>query len=321
MSSNLYASEYHAPIMVEEVLHWLNVMPGGLYVDGTAGGGGHSAAILDRSAPDGRLIAIDRDPEALSAVRERLAEEAGSRLTLVNANYAQAAEILAERGALADGWLVDAGVSSHQLDEPSRGFSFQQPGPLDMRMGPDVPTLAEYLETTSREELARVIKVYGEVRGSWGVAGAILGAFSRGELKTTTDLADVVASKQRGGSRKIHPATLVFQALRIAVNRELEHLEAAVRQIPDVVKPGGRAVFVSFHSLEDRIVKHTFRELADPCTCPRDFPRCACGKEPLVEVLTRQSVVAGDEEVQTNPRARSARLRAIEVLPHPRSDV
>src|SRR5690554_48238 len=149
--------------MVEEVLHWLDVKPGGFYVDGTAGGGGHSAAILDESAPDGRLIAIDRDPEALETVRERLAEGAGARLELVRANYSEAAAIVAERGQLADGWLVDAGVSSHQLDEASRGFSFQQAGPLDMRMGPDVPTLAEYLEATSREELARVMKVYGEI--------------------------------------------------------------------------------------------------------------------------------------------------------------
>ncbi|WP_430673504.1 16S rRNA (cytosine(1402)-N(4))-methyltransferase RsmH [Lujinxingia litoralis] len=319
MSPNPYATEYHVPIMVEEVLESLDVKPGGFYVDGTAGGGGHSAAILDASAPDGRVLAIDRDPGALATVRERLAESAGERLELIQANYSEAARIVAERGERADGWLVDAGVSSYQLDEPSRGFSFQQAGPLDMRMGNDAPTLAEYLDEVSQEELARVIKVYGELRGSWGLAGAIKAALGRGELKDTLDLAELVASKQRHSKRKIHPATLVFQALRIAVNRELEHLEAAVRQIPEVVKPGGRGVFMSFHSLEDRIVKHTFRELADPCDCPRDFPRCMCAKQPLVEVLTRQSVVASDDEVQANPRARSARLRAVRVLDSPSS--
>ncbi len=317
--SYTYGTDYHVPVMVPEVLEYLDVAPAGRYVDGTAGGGGHSAAILEASAPDGRVLAIDRDPEAIETVRERL-EDAADRLTLVQGNYGDVLQICQVHDFVdVDGMLVDAGVSSHQLDEAERGFSFSQEGPLDMRMGPDAPTLEEYFEAVELDELTRALKVYGEVRKAYYVARAILEAFDAGELQTTVDLADVVektvghgAGSGRGTS--IHPATLVFQGLRIAINRELDSLEAAVKAVPDVVRTGGRAVFISFHSLEDRIVKHGFRELAEDCICPPGLPVCGCDAVQRVEILTSKPVYASEAEVERNPRARSARLRAVEVL-------
>lgn len=314
-----YATTYHVPIMVGEVLDYLNVEPGGHYVDGTAGGGGHTAAILEASAPDGQVLAIDRDPEAIAEAGERLSE-AGDRLHLVQGNYGDVADICRAHGFNAvDGFLVDAGVSSHQLDEAERGFSFSQEGPLDMRMGPDAPTLEEYLTSVDANELTRALRTYGEVRSAHRVARAILEAFEAGELDTTVDLAGVVEDvvgygAGSGRGTRIHPATLVFQGLRIAINRELDTLERAVMAVPDVVQPGGRAVFISFHSLEDRIVKHGFRDLANDCICPPDLPVCGCDAKARVKVLTSKPVYAGDEEIERNPRARSARLRAVEVL-------
>ncbi len=314
MPENNHATPYHAPVLVEEVLHWLDVGEGKRFVDGTAGGGGHTEAILESSAPDGQVLALDRDPRAVEETKNRLGD-AGGRLSVVAANYGETYQVLKELNwPPVDGWLIDAGVSSHQFDEPQRGFSFRAAGPLDMRMGPEVQTVAEFLDETDIDNLARVLREYGEVRRSWPLARAIVEARRAGELETTTDLAELVESRRprhRGrGSSSIHPATLVFQALRIAVNRELEFLEAAVDAIPDVVAPGGRAVFISFHSLEDRIVKHGFRRLADPCVCPPDLPRCGCGEVPVGEVLTKKPVQASDKERQENPRARSAKLRA-----------
>lgn len=317
--SHTYGTDYHVPVMVPEVLDHLQVAPLGRYVDGTAGGGGHSQAILEASSPDGRLLSIDRDPEAIETVRARLAGF-GDRLTLVQGNYGDVLQICTEHDFVdVDGLLVDAGVSSHQLDEAERGFSFSQAGPLDMRMGTDAPTLEEYLAGVELDELTRALKVYGEVRKAYYIARAILNAFDAGELETTVDLANVVedtvgrgAGSGRGTS--IHPATLVFQGLRIAINRELETLEAAVRAVPDVVRKGGRAVFISFHSLEDRIVKHGFRDLAEDCVCPPGLPICGCDAVQRVKVLTSKPVYASDDEIDRNPRARSARLRAVEVL-------
>lgn len=321
-SSDKYATTYHAPVLVDETLQWLDVISGGIYLDGTAGGGGHTEAILEASKPDGRVLALDRDPRAVKEVEERLGARYAERLTVRKANYSEAPKVLRELGwPQVDGWLIDAGVSSHQLDEAPRGFSFQQEGPLDMRMGPEAQTVADYLDDVDAEELARALHVYGEVRGSRRLAREILLARKEGRLETTGDLADLMVAKTGGRSygkgKSIHPATLVFQALRIAVNRELEHLEAAVEAIPDVVAEGGRAVFISFHSLEDRIVKHGFRRLTDPCTCPPDFPRCVCNPVPVGEVLTRKPIMASDEECERNPRARSAKLRALRVLNQP----
>ncbi|TDP76736.1 16S rRNA (cytosine(1402)-N(4))-methyltransferase RsmH [Bradymonas sediminis] len=315
-----YATEYHTPIMVDEVIRYLQVRPGARFVDGTAGGGGHSAAILDAGAPSAQLLSIDRDPEAIAQVQARLAG-AGDRFRVVQGNYGDVERICAENDfSPVDGFLVDAGVSSHQLDEAERGFSFRRAGPLDMRMGPDAPSLAEYLADVEPRELMRVLSVYGEIRSAKRVALAILEAFEAGKLHSTVDLTAVVEDTIGGGARgggqktKIHPATLVFQGLRIAINRELDTLEAAVRAIPKVVKPGGRAAFISFHSLEDRIVKHGFRELANDCVCPPDFPICACDERAKVKVLTSRALTAGPAELEQNPRARSAKLRVVEVL-------
>ena len=313
-----YATAYHAPVLVEEVLRWLDVTGGGVYLDGTAGGGGHTQAILEASEPDGRVLAMDRDPRAVEEVRNRLQDQYPERLVVVEANYGDAPRVLKELGwAPVDGWLIDAGVSSHQLDEAQRGFSFQSEGPLDMRMGPDAMPVAQYLDQVEQEELAEVLKEFGEIRGSWGMAKAILEAREDGVLETTKDLSDLIVRRSpprhHPRAKSIHPATLVFQALRIAVNRELTHLKEAVAAIPQVVAGGGRAVFISFHSLEDRIIKHGFRHLADPCRCPPDLPRCGCGAVSAGAVLTRKPVTASDEEAQKNPRARSAKLRAFQV--------
>ena len=317
LSANHYATDYHAPVLVEEVLEQLGVRQGARIVDGTAGGGGHSQAILDASGPDGQLLAIDRDPEAVQEVRERL-HEYGDRVTVIQGNYSKVPRILDELGwEPVDGWLVDAGVSSHQLDDPERGFSFREGGPLDMRMGPDTRSLAELFEEIDATELARIFYEYGEVRGSRPLARWIYELWEQGKLQDTADLAAAVqARRPRRHDQSIHPATLVFQALRIAVNRELEHLEEAVEAIPRVVRPGGRAVFISFHSLEDRIIKHGFRRLEDPCTCPPDFPVCGCGAISKGKVITKRPLVASQEELQRNPRARSAKLRAFAVA-HP----
>lgn len=301
--------------MVEEVLKWLAVGPGKRFVDGTAGGGGHTEAILEASAPDGKVLAIDRDPEAVKEVRGRLAPYS-DRLTVRQANYGEAHRVLEQMGwEPVDGWLVDAGVSSHQLDAAERGFSLQQKGPLDMRMGPDARKVADFLDTVEIDELSTILRDYGEVKKSRRLARAIVEARRNGELETTRQLAELVEERRprHRGRSSIHPATLVFQALRIAVNRELEHLEDAVERIPKVVKPGGRAVFISFHSLEDRIVKHGFRFLADPCVCPPDLPRCGCGAASFGQILTKGPLRPSKNESESNPRARSARMRVFEL--------
>lgn len=307
-----YATDYHVPVLVHEVLEYLNVRAGGVYVDGTLGGGGHTQAILDASAPDGRVVAFDRDPVAIATAKQRLQGYA-DRLTIIQGNYADASKHVSQ----ADGWLVDAGVSSHQLDDEERGFSFQRPGPLDMRMG-EGPTLSDYLHDVDEEELARVLREFGEVKGAGRLARAILSDFRDGRFRDTRDMGDMierVLGRGAGSGRqtRIHPATLVFQALRIAVNDELTGLETAVMSIPDVVKKEGRAVFISFHSLEDRIVKNGFRTLAGAVDdLPRGLP--VERPKPRVEILTRKPVVASDEELDFNPRARSAKLRAVRVL-------
>ncbi len=316
MADEHHATDYHAPVLVNEVLDWLNTADKTRFVDGTAGGGGHSEAILEATAPQGRLLAIDRDPRAVEEVKDRLSEY-DQRLTVVCGNYSQTPQLLRQqRWEKVDGWLVDAGVSSHQLDDAQRGFSFRNPGPLDMRMGPDAESAADFLDRVDRDEFARVLREYGEVDRARSLASNILDARRDGRLETTTDLADLVEELRGQPEWKkpsIHPATLVFQAIRIAVNRELDHLEKAVESIPRVVAVGGRAVFISFHSLEDRIVKHGFRRMADPCVCPPDLPRCGCAAEPFGRVLTTRPVRPSEKEIEENPRSRSARLRVFEV--------
>ncbi len=308
------ATTYHAPVLLEEVLQWMQPRSGGRYVDGTAGGGGHTAALLEASAPEGQVLAIDRDPEAIEEVEDRLGD-ARDRLKLVHGNYSDAPRIIAQEGwETVDGWLVDAGVSSHQFDTGRRGFSIRHDGPLDMRMGPEATAVGPWLDGQEVDEIARVLKEYGEVSRAWRMAKAIAEARADGELERTGQLAQLVVDVLGWPPKQsTHPAATVFQALRIAVNEELDHLRRAVEAVPQVVGPGGRAVFISFHSLEDRIVKHGFRQLEDPCTCPPDFPICGCGKVSKGEVLTSRPVEAGEEERATNPRAHSAKLRVFEV--------
>ena len=293
----------HLPVMLEEVLTWLAPRPAGVYCDGTVGLGGHTAGVLERSAPDGRVIGIDRDPEALDAARVRLMPF-GDRVTLVHARFSEAREVLDRLGLVAvDGFLVDLGVSSPQLDRPERGFSFRNDGPLDMRMDPSAgETAADLLRRVDEVELAQIIRDYGEERHAARVARAIVEARRAGDLDTTGKLAALVARAIPRHEYGKNPATRTFQALRIAVNQELEELERLLSVAADCLRPGGRLCVIAFHSLEDRIVKRRLRALAG-----RD------GSGPAVlRILTKHVVPPSGAERARNPRARSAHLRAAE---------
>jgi 16S rRNA (cytosine1402-N4)-methyltransferase len=308
--------------MVAEVLDALAPRPGGLYLDATVGLGGHASALLDRLAPAGRLLGLDQDPEALEIARSQLEQVARQYewsvtepFRLVRANFGEISDVLDRLGeGTLDGALFDLGVSSLQLDRPERGFSFRADGPLDMRMDPDQHLSAsELVNRLPEEELTRIIGEYGEERWARRVARALVQARERRPLTTTADLASVVGrAVPRTPGLKIHPATRTFQALRIAVNRELEVLPGALEQCIRRLAPGGRIVVLAYHSLEDRIVKRTFARLSGRCECPPRLPVCACGAEPLLRLLTRKPLTPREEEIQANPRARSARLRAAE---------
>jgi 16S rRNA (cytosine1402-N4)-methyltransferase len=299
------------------VLRFLAPRSGGLYLDGTLGGGGHTALILEASGPDGRVIAFDRDREAIAAATGRLAGF-GDRFRAVHGNFADMEGALAAADiAVIDGFILDLGVSSHQLDTPGRGFSFQQDAPLDMRMDRESPlSAADLVNGWSEGELERIIREYGEERFARRIAAAIVRRRQEAPIATTLQLADIVrgAIPRRLQEERIHPATRTFQAVRIAVNDELASVERGVRSAIRMLRPGGRGVVISFHSLEDRIVKTIFRESTVSCICPKDLPRCVCSVRPLVKVLTGKPVLAGDDEVGSNPRARSAKLRAVEKL-------
>ncbi len=303
--------------MPDEVVRFLAPKPGGIYVDGTVGGGGHASLILDASSPDGMLIGFDRDGEALRAAAERLLPY-GDRVRLVRGNYTGMAEALAGLGIEGiDGLLLDLGVSSHQLDSAERGFSFQQDAPLDMRMdGSTGATAAELVNTLPEEELFRIIREYGEERWARRIAAFIAKARAEAPVETTLRLVDIIKGAVPRGAweERIHPATRTFQALRIAVNDELASLEKGLDLGIRMLNREGRVVVIAFHSLEDRIVKQSFRRLSQGCTCPKGLPYCICGGKPLVKVLTGRPVTAGQSELETNPRARSARLRAAEKL-------
>ena len=303
----------HRPVLLFEAVDLLAPERGGLFVDATLGLGGHSEAILEAS-PDTRVVGIDLDREAIRLASERLARF-GTRFRAAHANFREISRILDEAGeAGADGVLADLGVSSLQFDSAERGFSFRHDAPLDMRMdaGGAGETAAELLERLPEEEIARVIYEYGEERKSRRIARWIVERRERGEpLQTTGELAALVAravGHKRGD--RIHPATRTFQALRIAVNGELEGLEGFVETAVDLLKTGGRLAVISFHSLEDRVVKHALRRLSGYCECGRRVPVCVCGARKVVEVLTRRPVVPNEQEVEANPRARSAKLRA-----------
>ena len=307
---------YHRPVLLEECLEGLALRPQGIYLDGTLGGGGHSAAILERLGPQGRLYGIDRDPQALQAAAARIQDR---RFTPIRGNFHHAKQLLAQHGvADLDGALLDLGVSSHQLDARERGFSYHDDAPLDMRMDPDQPFSArDLVNQWGQEDIARVLRDYGEEKWAAQIARVLCDRRQSHPIQTTAQLVGIVDAaipkkvRARDGS---HSARRTFQALRIAVNDELAPLEQALRDLAELLVPGGRLCVIAFHSLEDRVVKNTFRSLADPCTCPKNLPVCVCGKTPTVRLITRKPITATPQELAENPRARSATLRVLEKL-------
>jgi 16S rRNA (cytosine1402-N4)-methyltransferase len=302
----------HEPVLLTETVALLAPKPGEVMMDGTVGGGGHSRAILKKILPGGRLIAVDQDTAALQAAKEALAPWGGD-VVFIHNNFGNIKEILqtVQVDAL-DGILLDIGVSSHQLDEDERGFSFHGDAPLDMRMNPDGPvTAADLVNTLGENELSKIIRDYGEELWARRIAQFIVTKRKAAPIETTGQLVEVIkaAIPAKARRRGPHPARRTFQALRIAVNDELGVLEKAVRDGIDVLKPGGRLAVITFHSLEDRIVKKLFQEAAGVCKCPPGLPQCVCGEQAVVKIITGKPVVAKDEELQRNPRARSAKLR------------
>ncbi|HZX97277.1 MAG TPA: 16S rRNA (cytosine(1402)-N(4))-methyltransferase RsmH [Myxococcales bacterium] len=302
----------HHTVLRREAVELLSAAPGKLILDGTLGGGGHAEALLDAGA---RVVGLDQDPAALAAARARLS---GRDIVVAHGNFRDARAVLDQLGVgEVDGALVDLGVSSPQLDDPERGFSFRGGGPLDMRMDPTRGRpLSERLSEWDEKALARILGSLGEERFARPIARAILRAWGEKKIASTRDLAEVVAGAmpRKAWPRDIHPATRTFQALRIAVNDELGALGDWLSQLPRVVARGGRAAAISFHSLEDRMVKQGFARLATGCICPPQLPVCACGRSAEWKVLTKKPVQAGEEELSQNPRARSAKLRAVERL-------
>ena len=301
----------HIPVLYSEVLELLQPRPGGQYIDGTLGAGGHTKGLLEASAPDGRALVFDRDAEAIEYAQKRLLSY-GERVVFVNASYSAMSEMAAEYGFTSvEGVLLDLGLSSRQLADAGRGFSFSLEGPLDMRFdnSTEENTAAELINYADEAELAAIFRQYGEVRQSSRIARLIV---ANRPFRSTTELADIIAKDVRRG--RIHSATQVFQALRIAVNDELAELERGIEAAVNVLVPGGRLAIISFHSLEDRIVKHRFRELSKECVCPPEQPICTCDAKATVKRITRSAVKSSDEEVAKNPRSRSARLRVVEKL-------
>ena len=304
--------------MRDELITHLAPKPGGTYVDLTTGAGGHLEAILEASSPDGHCIGIDRDHDALAIARTRLARFEG-RFTLLHGNAQDVARLinapLRRRGAPVNGVILDAGVSSMQLDQPTRGFSFRHAGPLDMRMDrSEGQTAADIVNGYTEADLAALILKFGEERYARRVARAIVSRRSARPFSTTDELADVIARAITGPSGAIHPATRTFQAIRIAVNGEMDALHAAIPAAISLTAPGGRVVVIAFHSLEDRIVKQAFGRASGKCTCPHGLPVCVCGAKATVRIITPRPVVPSAVEIAANPRSRSARLRAVEVL-------
>ena len=306
----------HKPVLLDECLEALAIRPDGVYLDGTLGRAGHSLEILRRLTAGGRLIGLDRDGTALEAARVRLAEYA-DRVTLVHSNFSRLAEVLDDLHIDAvDGMLFDLGVSSPQLDDASRGFSYMQDAPLDMRMSQEGETAADLVNSESREELARILRDYGEEPFAWQIAGRIVEARETAPIETTLQLADIVASAMPPAERRKNknPSRRTFQALRIAVNHELDALEEGLDTIFDHLAPGGRLCVITFHSLEDRLVKNRFRQWATACTCPPEYPVCVCGGRAKARLVNKKPIEAGGGELEENRRSRSAKLRVLEKL-------
>lgn len=309
---------YHAPIMVEEVLSLLEPSRGGIFVDGTLGGGGHAERVLSLLPEGSHLYGIDRDEEAICAASRRLAPF-GEKFTAVHGNFFHMKSLLLSQGIVeADGILLDLGVSSYQLDNPARGFSYKLEAPLDMRMDRSAPLSAyEVVNTYSYEDLRRIFWEYGEEKFSSPIANRILRERETKPIETTTQLAEIIKyaipAKVRNKESQ-HPARRCFQAIRIEVNGELRGLEKALQDAHDLLAPEGRLVVLTFHSLEDRIVKNLFRSFEKPCTCPPKAPICTCGKVPTARILTKKPLVACEQEQQENTRSQCCKLRAIEKL-------
>ena len=305
---------HHIPVLFNETIEMLDCKPGDIIVDGTLGGGGHAQAILERILPGGTLIGIDRDPDALEAASRRLDKYQDSLIT-VHDNFANLESILDKLGIeVIDGMIMDLGVSSYQLDKGSRGFSYQSDAPLDMRMDPTQELSAhDVVNKYDERRLARIISQYGEEKWAARIAKFIV---NNRPINTTEELAQVIkaAIPAKARRRRPHPAKRTFQAIRIEVNKELEILEGAIESAVSKLRPGARLCIITFHSLEDRIVKNTFRKLQNPCSCPPNAPICICGNQPLVKVITRKPIIPSEQEISQNPRSRSAKLRACQKL-------
>ncbi len=305
----------HISVLLEESVNMLAVKPDGVYVDGTLGGGGHASLVCNCLKEDGTLIGVDRDTVALEAATARL-KPYSCQKQFFHRNFFEIKEVLRETGIPGiDGAILDLGVSSPQLDCPERGFSYHQEARLDMRMNREADLDAyQIVNTYSEEELADIIFRFGEERYSRRIAAAIVKERKVKPIETTTELSEIIKKAFPAAARfgDKHPAKRTFQAIRIAVNNELDGLEDAIRDFVEVLKPGGRLAIITFHSLEDRIVKNTFLDLAKGCTCPKDFPVCVCGKTPVVDLVNRKPITAGQKELDNNFRAHSAKLRVIE---------
>ena len=305
----------HISVLLDETIDGLDIKPDGIYVDGTLGGGGHSYEILKRLSPKGRLIGIDQDGEALKAAGERL-KEFENQITLVRSNYCEIDKVLKELNVeKVDGILLDIGVSSYQLDNLERGFSYKSDAPLDMRMDTRQElTAADVVNTYSENELFKIIKDYGEDKFAKNIAKHIVLARKEKPLETTKELSEVIkrAIPMKVQAKGGHPAKKTFQAIRIEVNQELTVLKESIDKMIDLLKPNGRICIITFHSLEDRIVKTKFRENENPCTCPPNFPVCVCGKKSKGKVVTRKPIIPSEDEIEENKRAKSSKLRIFE---------
>lgn len=302
----------HIPVLLDECIEGLNIRPDGIYVDGTAGGAGHSSAIASRLNDRGQLIALDRDPDAVKAASEKLS--AFSNAKVIHSNYSCMRKVLDELGIeLVDGILMDLGVSSYQLDEGSRGFSYHSDAPLDMRMSREGMSAADVVNSYSEQQLAKIIFEFGEEKFSRRIASNIVAARTNAPIETTLELADIIRnSVPQKARREKNPCKKTFQAIRIAVNGELEHLSQGLEDAFNSLRAGGRLAVITFHSLEDRLVKQKFAGWCRGCICPPDFPQCVCGHKPQGILVNRKPIEAKEKELESNNRSRSAKLRIIE---------